>query len=170
MSEASEYARKLQDGDLSRTIVAAGEAIRAINEQSNALAPMPAEHDMAADQAAILTAETGTDGEREAIRQKVSQYLLTKAVPAATRLLVRVIKDEAAPLKLRVASAKTVLDRAGFVPPKALAAEKPQRSLEDMTANELRDVLGQAERLLGDKAHIVASATQHVDQATDLIG
>lgn len=70
-------------------------------------------------------------------RRLISGTLATKAV----HLLERVIDDEAAPLKVRVEAAKTVLDRAGIVPlsvtERERAGNQDKKPLSEMTIEEL---------------------------------
>lgn len=73
----------------------------------------------------------------DANRQLISGSLATKAV----HLLERVIDDESAPLKVRVEAAKTVLDRAGIVPPstaeRADAHKRSDKPFSEMSIEEL---------------------------------
>lgn len=70
-------------------------------------------------------------------RRSISGALASKAV----WLLERVIDDEAAPLKVRVEAAKTILDRAGIVPPSVNERERAdnqgRKPLFEMTLEEL---------------------------------
>jgi phage terminase small subunit len=71
----------------------------------------------------------------EANKRQISGPLATKAV----HVVYEILHDENAPKKLKLEAAKTVLDRAGFVPPKA---DEPARSnyikaLTDMSIPEL---------------------------------
>lgn len=73
----------------------------------------------------------------DANRQSISGTIATKAVA----LLERVIDDESAPLKVRVEAAKTILDRAGIVPPSVTerdrAGNEHKKPLSEMTIDEL---------------------------------
>lgn len=71
----------------------------------------------------------------EANRRSISGTLATKAVC----LLERVIDDEGAPIKVRVEAAKTILDRAGIVPPSVAERTEAQggKLLSEMTMEEL---------------------------------
>lgn len=81
------------------------------------------------------------DGVREEIDRLTREAIGDHAV-AAVNLLGRVIHDEKAPIKVRVDAAKTILDRAGFIAPKA--ADPEQRSdgtdPNEMTLAELHHI------------------------------
>jgi hypothetical protein len=84
----------------------------------------------------------------EANRRRLSGPAATKA----TAFLERVVDDECAPLKVRVEAAKTILDRAGFLPPnvveraaKVNALDKP---LHEMTLPELGQAMAHQEAML----------------------
>ena len=79
----------------------------------------------------------------EANRQQISGVMATKA----SALLERLVDDETASHRIRLDAAKTILDRAGFVPPKAsepevVAEEKP---VETMTIPELEAFIRKGE-------------------------
>jgi len=77
------------------------------------------------------------DAVDEANREMLSGTIATKAVA----LLERVLDDEEAPLKVRLEAAKTVLDRAGLVPPsvaeRAVALGNEGKPLAEMSLEEL---------------------------------
>ena len=60
---------------------------------------------------------------RRAIMDGLATQLATEGAPAAYRLLLKVVNDEAVSARVRVDAGRALLDRAGFVPPKASAPE-----------------------------------------------
>jgi hypothetical protein len=56
---------------------------------------------------------------------RLTREALGDHATAALGLLGRAVRDEQAPLKVRVDACKTILDRAGFIPPKAADAPRP---------------------------------------------
>lgn len=72
----------------------------------------------------------------EANRDQLSGRIATKAVA----LLERVIDDESVPMRDRVAAAKTVLDRGGFMPPSVTERARDvmsKKPLNELTREEL---------------------------------
>ena len=82
----------------------------------------------------------------DANRRQISGVMATKA----TALLERVVDDEAQPMKLRVDAAKTILDRAGYVPPKAAEHETPgdRKPVAEMTEAELEAFIRRGEEAM----------------------
>ena len=73
----------------------------------------------------------------EANRAQISGSLASKAVD----VLRSIIEDEAAPLKIRLDAAKTVLDRSGHIAPKAREPSDPgnvKLGLGDLSAQKLQ--------------------------------
>jgi hypothetical protein len=69
---------------------------------------------------------------------KLTRQALGDHAAAAVGLLGRVVRDEKAPLKIRVDACKTILDRAGFIAPKAAdAPELPSKPTERLSLAEL---------------------------------
>jgi hypothetical protein len=65
---------------------------------------------------------------------------LALMAPKALSLLCGQMDDEEASAKIRLDAAKTILDRAGFVPPKAPeATTMSEKSLHEMTRSELAE-------------------------------
>jgi hypothetical protein len=81
---------------------------------------------------------------REAVstanRMAISGRLASKSVA----LLERVLDDEDAPLRTRVEAAKTVLDRAGLVAALVCDEAPAQKSLSEMTREELEAVVAES--------------------------
>ncbi len=73
------------------------------------------------------------------LRQLMVDKLATSA-PAAISVLSGLMDDEEASSKIRLDAARSILDRAGFVPPKASDAPTVgEKSLHEMTRTELAD-------------------------------
>jgi phage terminase small subunit len=80
------------------------------------------------------------DGVRAEIDRLTREAIGDHAV-AAVNLLGRVIQDEKAPIKARVDAAKTILDRAGYIAPKAAEPEDNRpRPVAEMSLAELQAV------------------------------
>ena len=70
--------------------------------------------------------------------------------PAAVEVLASLMDDEDASPKIRLDAAKTILDRAGFVPPKALEAPTVgEKSLHEMSRDELATRVHQLQSEIG---------------------
>jgi phage terminase small subunit len=90
-----------------------------------------------------------------ALASELRRILLTKAAPAATRLLYDFMVDDTKADKIRLECAKTILDRAGFIAPKASENNSLDRkSLIDMTAEELRQASQDILKELGDRSTV----------------
>lgn len=84
------------------------------------------------------------DGVRAEVHRLTLEALGDHAA-AAVQLLGRVVRDERAPLKIRVDAAKAVLDRAGFVAPKAPEPLEPsEKEIAEMSMAELQAFLKEA--------------------------
>lgn len=89
-----------------------------------------------------------------AIRIEITRLLTAEALPLAYRVLTDIAKDETAPVAVRRACARDLIDRAGIVPPKAAengaaGAEKP---MSEMSTSELRALVDRLESELGARA------------------
>jgi len=100
------------------------------------------------------------DAIREANQRQISGALAAKSVA----LLGRVIDDESVSMKVRVDAARTILDRAGFCALPAGPKRFDDKSLAEMTSDELRETMRRA-RAEMDKASIIDCPTVVVDQA-----
>lgn len=78
--------------------------------------------------------------------------LLTKDALLARRVLVALLSDDKVPPRARIDAARIVLDRAGFVPPRAAPAEAREREPHEMSADELRALIDRLSSQLADKA------------------
>jgi hypothetical protein len=76
-----------------------------------------------------------------AMQDHLRQLMVDKVAvmaPAAVNVLSGLLDDEDATAKIRLDAAKTILDRAGFVPPKASEAPTVgEKALYEMTRDEL---------------------------------
>lgn len=82
---------------------------------------------------------------QSAIREVVSRKLFTEGAPLAYKVLVEVLNSPKAQHRDKIAAAKTILDRAGFIAPAASKATNAEdKPLHEMTTAELR---ARAERL-----------------------
>jgi len=99
-----------------------------------------------------------------AIQAAVSLRIRTEGAAVAHSVLLEVARDKQAPKGVRVDAAKALLDRAGFVAPRAEAPKQGEgRPLSDYSIEELRGLVAQLERNRGDQAKDVSravSATQ----------
>lgn len=107
-----------------------------------------------------------------AIASEVRRFLMVEAAPAAVRVMYDFMMDKDMDKKLRLAAAKTVADRAGYIAPKARDGKDLEgKSLTEMTAEEMREMAQRIQRELSDRAVVVidhapqqgASASQAID-------
>lgn len=88
-----------------------------------------------------------------AIAAEVRKFLHTVAAPAAINLMYSFMIDDKKDDKLRLACAKTVADRAGFIAPKARDDKGlGEKSLVDMTAGEMKEMASRIQRELSERA------------------
>jgi uncharacterized protein (UPF0147 family) len=102
---------------------------------------------------------------RAAIQTSLSNMLQTRAAPMALHVLIEITEDKTAPKGVRVDAARTLLDRAGYVAPRAREATKDEKPLSERTPEELRAFIAQLESTLADKAKPVHGT--RVDDTTD---
>jgi hypothetical protein len=95
---------------------------------------------------------------------ELATQLATEGAPAAYRLLLKVVNDESVSARVRVDAGKALLDRAGFVPPKASAPEGLEKAVTAMSRDELKAFVDQAERRLADEAVDVTPAAEAEDE------
>ena len=97
---------------------------------------------------------------------------LAMDAPKSFRVLREIRDDKTVSEKVRADCAKTLLDRAGHIAPKA-APEKPgEQPLHEMSTDELRALAGRLEDEIADRAKDVSSAIAAPEalEALDLIG
>ncbi|WP_169728453.1 terminase small subunit [Geminicoccus roseus] len=85
---------------------------------------------------------------RQAIRDQISLSLAGKAV----RYLEALVDDETAPKKVRLDAAKTILDRAGIAAMPVQLTDDQPKSLKEMSIDELRALINEAEHDAADRA------------------
>jgi hypothetical protein len=127
-------------------------------------------HNALVEARALLVESPLSPVELENLRKRTVQMIQLYA-PLAVQTLVRAMRE---PLpkdsisRPKIDAAKTLLAIAGYVAPKAGDAPADRRALEEMTADQLREFIGQAERAIADRARVVIDGTQAAAQATDL--
>lgn len=106
-----------------------------------------------------------------ALRLELARALQESAV-LAFGVVHHIAKDEKMPAKVRLDAAKTLLDRAGHVAPRARAETGIDLPLNEMSVNELRDLADKLDSELASRAKDVSPANPAAieDQAADLIG
>jgi phage terminase small subunit len=95
---------------------------------------------------------------------------LVADAPTSIRVL-QPLRDNAASEKVRAEAARTLLDRAGMIAPRAAAPEtKRDLSLHEMSIDDLRNLAGKLEAELSGRAKDVSSANgaSSSPQAADL--
>jgi phage terminase small subunit len=89
---------------------------------------------------------------QRAIAEGIASRLLTEGAPIAYALLAEVVRDKAVSARVRVDAAKTILDRGGFVPPKAAEPGGMEKTVTEMSRDELRAFITIAENHLANAA------------------
>lgn len=116
---------------------------------------------------------TTTPKIQAALRSELMRRMATEGLPLAYSVLVSILRDESAPARVRVDAAKTVLDRGGMPAQRASAIkETSEKSLSEMTTDELRAMVDKLEGALSDRAKPVdsdRSARPDPDQAPDFL-
>lgn len=83
---------------------------------------------------------------REANRQAITGRMATKSAA----LLERIVDDETVSDRIRLDAAKTILDRAGYIPPKATDPDDDSnKPMEEMSYDELMALVRRAETNTG---------------------
>lgn len=90
-----------------------------------------------------------------AIQTEVAVRIKTEGAIIAQNVLIEIARDRDAAKGARVDAAKTLLDRAGHIAPRAEAQTKEGRALADYSIDELRSLVSQLERDRGDQARTV---------------
>lgn len=90
--------------------------------------------------------------------------------PVALALLMRLMKDDKESSKIRLDAARTWLDRAGHIAPRAIADKSAhEAALHEMGLDDLRALAERLEAEIAGRAKDVSTAATHA-QATDLVG
>jgi len=90
-----------------------------------------------------------------ALRQQAVKLLITEDIPLARNVLREIASDKGAPAHARVAAAKTLLDRAGVLPP-VHQNKQEAKNVSDLSSDELRDMIARIEAELGGRAKDVS--------------
>lgn len=80
-----------------------------------------------------------------AIREELQRRLITEGATIGLDALLKIAGNKREPAAARVAAAKALLDRAGFVPP-SLKDEGTGKQLTEMSPDELRRFIEEAEK------------------------
>jgi hypothetical protein len=101
-----------------------------------------------------------------AIRFEVNRLLTVEALPLAYNVLKDLAKDPKVPPAVRRACARDLIDRAGFVAPKAQAFEgQGEKPLSEMSSEELRALVDKLESELAGRAVDVSDPPNAPDSA-----
>lgn len=98
-------------------------------------------------------------GVRSMIQRAVRHHIDAVAVPRALAVTVALLGS--ASEKVRGDAARSILDRGGYAAPPADAMR--ERGLAELSADELRALIGELQSELADKAQPVAEATDWLD-------
>jgi hypothetical protein len=107
-----------------------------------------------------------------AIHTEVRRKLVAGA-PIALSVIERLVKDETTPPKIRLDAAKTLLDRAGHIAPRAIVDKATHElALHELSIGELRQLADKLEGELSGRARNVSgpNAAPAETQAADVIG
>jgi hypothetical protein len=104
-------------------------------------------------------------GVKAAIVQEVARLLAVEGAPLALSVLVETCRDQAAPARVRVDAAKTILDRAGIAARQA--PEPGAKPLSDMGTGELRALVERLEGELAGRARPVIAPGQETLEAQE---
>jgi uncharacterized protein (UPF0147 family) len=105
-----------------------------------------------------------------AIRFGITMRLTTEALPLAYNVLAELARDVAVPAAVRRAAARDLMDRAGFVAPKAIdaASAGADKPLSEMSSDELRGLVDKLESELGARALPVSAQPMAATKAKPL--
>lgn len=107
-----------------------------------------------------------------AVERRMRSVLVNDAAPLALRVLQEVAGDEKVHPAIRRAAARDLLDRAGYVPPKAVSQELGDKSIATMTAEELAELVNKMEGELASRAKDVSAPDGEPidDELADMLG
>ncbi len=95
-----------------------------------------------------------------AIRAEMYNMLETGLVPASFKALLEIIQGEHHPAAARVQASRAVLQAAGYIDRERKKDKDADKTLLQMSTEELRDELAKLERELGNRAHLVMDSAQ----------
>lgn len=105
-----------------------------------------------------------------AITLALSQLMRTVAAPEAYRVGLALMKDPKAGERVRADMVKTFLDRAGLPAAKAMGVERGgQKSLNEMSADELREFIRTAEGLAAERAKPVVTVPASASEPSNAV-
>jgi hypothetical protein len=91
------------------------------------------------------------------VEYRVRSVLRNEHAPRAMAFLGKLAADEAAPLKERRQAAQFVLERAGYVAPRAQVQEAAEKSISAMSAEELASLVEKLEQERASRAKDVSA-------------
>lgn len=91
------------------------------------------------------------DGYHNLIRQMAGRVFIEILAPKALARLQEYANKEAKPDRAQLDAVKTILDRVGFIAPKAVDPVKADKDLEDMTTEELHDYISKGEQVIASR-------------------
>lgn len=105
-----------------------------------------------------------------ALHLEIGRRIRTEGAALGWNVLKSLAGDAAISAGVRAKCAVALLDRAGFVAPKADIAKPSEKDLTEMSPSELLDVIGKAEIVLSSRAKDVSAplAAPQPSQATDI--
>lgn len=92
-----------------------------------------------------------------AVERRMRSVLVNDAAPLALRVLQEVAANAEVHPAIRRAAARDLLDRAGYVPPKAASQELADKSIATMSADELAALVNKMEGELAARAKDVSA-------------
>lgn len=109
---------------------------------------------------------------RKYVRSMMIGRLDVEGAPLAYALMIRVMNDPMAEIKLRIDIAKYLFAAAGYTPPKAAEPPKAddERAFSEMTSEELRQFIEKTEAELANRAfpaHVTLLAAPAIPQSID---
>lgn len=93
----------------------------------------------------------------QAIARRMRATLQNDAAPLAIKVLMQLTRDETVHAAIRRSAARDLLDRAGYVPPKAADADVSDKSIAAMPADELAALVNKLEGELASRAKDVSA-------------
>jgi hypothetical protein len=91
------------------------------------------------------------------VEWRMRSVIRNELAPKAIRLLGRILDDEAASPKVRIQAARFLLERAGYVAPRAQIQEAAEKSISAMSAEELASLVEKLESERASRAKDVSA-------------
>jgi phage terminase small subunit len=86
----------------------------------------------------------------EANHALISSTMATKSAA----LLEKFVDDETVSARVRLDAAKTILDRAGYIPPKAAVPEDDEKPMEEWSVVELEEFISRGEKAARERPRV----------------